>query len=228
MARVAVILPAAGSGTRFGSERNKIFQPLGGRPLFLRTLELFTARPDVCAVRMAVSEADEAYLLDEFGAVLDEMGVVVVRGGGVRSESVRNALADVTDAADLVAVHDAVRPCVSQSLLDAVFSEAEACGAAILAEPVHGTVKRAGPGGAIRQTVCREGLWQAQTPQVFRRDLLRAAYEQEGLESVTDDAQLVERLGHEVRIVPGDPRNIKITTPADLAYAEAALTTMGP
>ena len=224
MAKVAVIIPAAGQGKRFGAKGNKVFERLHGEPVFLRTLEIFTSRDDVCQVLLVVSPDDREDLVERFGANLAFLSVEIIEGGRVRTESVRNALAAVSEEADLVAVHDAVRPCVAQEWVDAVFHKAAETGAAILACPVHGTVKKVGAGDVIEFTTEREGLWEAQTPQVFRKDILRAAYEKG--EGATDDAALVEQAGHEVSVVPGDPRNVKITTPQDLAFAAAVLKTL--
>jgi len=121
-------------------------------------------------------------------------------------------------------VHDAVRPCVAQPWIDDVFAEAAKTGAAILAYPVHGTLKKVSAAGVIDETVSRDDLWEAQTPQVFRRDVLLAAYE--AGKPATDDAGLVEANGHPVSVVMGDPRNIKITTKADLDFAAAVIKTL--
>ncbi|HAU36338.1 MAG TPA: 2-C-methyl-D-erythritol 4-phosphate cytidylyltransferase [Phycisphaerales bacterium] len=225
MAKVSVIVPAAGSGKRFGGKANKIFQRIAGQPVFLRTLEAFTGRDDVVQTLLVVSAADEEEIRTRFGGALGFMGVTVVTGGATRADSVRNALARVSDEAELVAVHDAVRPCVSALWIDAVFAEAGKTGAAILAYPLHGTLKKVSGAGMIDQTLPREGLWEAQTPQVFRRELLVRAYAGP-VTDATDDAQLVERLGHPVSVVTGDPRNVKITTPGDLRLAESVLGTL--
>jgi 2-C-methyl-D-erythritol 4-phosphate cytidylyltransferase len=225
MANVSVIVPAAGAGKRFGGKSNKIFQRLGGsQPVFIRTLEAFTCRDDVCQTLLVVSEADGEELKRRFGANLGFMGVRIVPGGATRSDSVRNALAVVDESADLVCVHDAVRPCIAQPWIDAVFAEADRTGAAILANPLHGTLKEVTEAGVIDRTLERSALWEAQTPQVFRRDLLVAAYA--AGDSATDDAALVEAAGHAVHVVAGDPRNIKITTQADLAFASAVINTL--
>jgi len=225
MAKVSVIVPAAGAGKRFGSSGailgKKVFQRIGDRPVFMCALELFASRRDVVQTMLVVAEEDVAELDRQFGRRLGLMGVDVVVGGPTRSQSVRNALVEVIDAADLICVHDAVRPCVSAQRIDAVFKQAEKTGAAILAWPVRGTLKMASHAGVIERTVPREGLWEAQTPQVFRRDLLRQAYAAGG--DATDDAHLVERLGHPVSLVMGEAWNIKITTPADLALAAAVI-----
>jgi 2-C-methyl-D-erythritol 4-phosphate cytidylyltransferase len=227
MADVAVILPAAGSGTRFGAAGNKIFQSLRDRPIFLHTCQAFASRPDVAQLLLVASDEDMPLLTGTFAGALEQLGVTLVPGGRTRAHSVRNALACIDQQAQIVAIHDAVRPCVTGERIDAVIAQARRCGAAILACPVHGTVKRVGDDRRIEQTVSRVGLWQAQTPQVFRRDLLLQAYARD-VEGITDDAQAVEAIGQEVRVVPGDPRNLKITTPADLVMASALLETLPP
>jgi len=171
-----------------------------------------------------VSESDLPALRSRFGPNLGFMGVKIVQGGQTRSESVRNALAELDPAAELVAVHDAVRPCIAQPWIDAVFAEAEKTGAAILACPVSGTLKKVAASGVIDETVSRDDLWEAQTPQVFRVDLLKKAYASGA--AATDDAGLVEAIGHPVSVVAGDPRNIKITTKADLDVAAAVIKTL--
>ncbi len=222
MTMVSVIIPAAGAGMRFAAPENKIFQPLAGQAIFLRTIDLFAPRDDVCEVLLVLSARDIQIARDRYSEELAAADVLLVPGGATRDQSVRNALARVSEAASLVCVHDAVRPCVTPAEIDAVLAAAERTGAAILAEPVHGTVKQVSPDGLIERTVCREGLYQAQTPQVFRTALLRAAYARD-LDAVTDDAQVVEAAGHAITVVPGQATNIKITTPTDLALAEAIL-----
>ncbi|HOD84395.1 MAG: 2-C-methyl-D-erythritol 4-phosphate cytidylyltransferase [Planctomycetes bacterium ADurb.Bin126] len=250
MAKVAVIVPAAGAGRRFGGKENKIFQRLGKAPVFMRTLEAFANRDDVCQIQMVVSAEDMATISERFAGPLGFMGVKLVQGGSVRTESVRNALKTVNEQADLVCVHDAVRPCVAQEWIDAVFERAARTGAAILAYPVHGTLWKVGDAQDEPQsdtnsvaaalglpappkpaapkkllaTVDREALWEAQTPQVFARELLLRAYAQQG--EATDDAAMVRRLGVDVHAVPGDARNVKITTARDLAFAAAIINTL--
>jgi 2-C-methyl-D-erythritol 4-phosphate cytidylyltransferase len=223
MAKISVIVPGAGTGKRFGGAGSKILQPLGGRPIVLRTLEVFAGRPDVCQIVLVVAPDDLATIQARLGRQLAAMGVTVVAGGATRSASVRNGLARLDGQAEFVCVHDAVRPCVSPLWVDAVFAQAQRSGAAILALPLHGTLKRVSPAGAV-ETLARAEVWEAQTPQVFRRDLLLAAYA--GGTDATDDAHLVEATGQAVALVPGDVRNIKITTAADLAVAEAVIDTL--
>jgi 2-C-methyl-D-erythritol 4-phosphate cytidylyltransferase len=224
MAKVSVIIPAAGAGERFGGE-SKIFRPLAGKAVFIRTLEAFAGRGDVGQLLLVVSKSDMDAVRERFGAELAGMSVEMVVGGATRTQSVRNALAKVAPTAELVCVHDAVRPCLAQAWIDAVFAAAEKSGAAILACPVRATLKKVSAGGLIESTVSREALWEAQTPQVFRREWLAAAYAAGA--DATDDAAMVEAAGHAVTAVMGDPRNIKITTPADLAAAEAVIGTLG-
>jgi 2-C-methyl-D-erythritol 4-phosphate cytidylyltransferase len=161
----------------------------------------------------------------KYGPNLGFMGVQLVEGGAQRVDSIAAALEQVKEEAELVAIHDAVRPCVEERMIDNVFAEAAKSGAAILATPITGTIKRVSQAGVIDATVAREGLYEAQTPQVFRRDLILAAYAgrpEEG-EPITDDAQLVELLGHPVSVVRSDPTNIKITTKADTTLAHAIM-----
>lgn len=224
--KVAVIVPAAGRGKRFGGRQNKIFERMGNQPVFVRSLELFVTRDDVVQTILVVGDEDLEVVKERYAANIGFMGVTIARGGAKRTDSVRNALAAVVDEADYVAVHDAVRPCVSALWIDAVFAEAGKSGAAILAYPVHGTLKKVSEAMVVDQTVPREALWQAQTPQVFRRDLIEKAYAQAGPGPYTDDAQVVEAMGHPVSVVMGDPRNIKITTPGDLALAMAVIGTL--
>ncbi len=225
MVKVSVIVPGAGAGRRFGGRGNKIFQRLKGQPVFIRTLEAFTLRDDVCQTQLVVSTEDMDEIKERFGGNLGFMNVAVTVGGATRADSVRNALSNVSDEAELICVHDAVRPCIAAPWIDAVFEKAEKTGAAILAYPLHGTLKNVGEGDVICETLSRAGLWEAQTPQVFRKDLLIKAYEGD-LFGATDDARLVEAIGHPVSVVMGDPRNIKITTAGDLAMAESVIKSL--
>lgn len=231
MAKFSVIVPGAGSGKRFTAaggltaSGNKIFQRIKDQPVVIRTLEAFSTRDDVCQVQLVISADDMDQVKEKYGGNLGFMGVRLTEGGATRAESVRNALANIDDDAEFICVHDAARPCVSQLWIDAVFDEAEKTGAAILAYPVHGTLKKVSEAKVIDETVSRGGLWQAQTPQVFRKDVLVKAYAGD-IEGVTDEAQLVERTGHPVSVVMGDPRNIKITTPSDLSLAAAVINTL--
>ena len=224
--KIAAIIPGAGSGTRFGSDKNKIFANLKQKPVFLRTLEAFAKRNDICQLIFVVSQQDrpefESCYADEF----KKLGVTLVTGGATRTQSVRNALNIVSDDADLVAIHDAARPCIAQSWLDRVFIQADKHDAALLAYPIFGTVKRV-EDSIITETLDRSkfhNLYEAQTPQVFKRELVKQAYDTG--EEATDCAALVELIGHRVAIAVGDLRNIKITTKADLKFAEEIFETI--
>jgi 2-C-methyl-D-erythritol 4-phosphate cytidylyltransferase len=151
------------------------------------------------------------------------LGIDVAPGGAERFDSVAAALARVKPEADFVCIHDAARPCLADAWIDEVFRAAEKSGAAILAVPVSNTLKRVGRDRTVQETVARDGLWEAQTPQVFRRQLLLDAYARRGDFPATDDAQVVERFGHAVTVVAGSPINLKITTKEDLRLAEQAL-----
>ncbi|MCH7527537.1 MAG: 2-C-methyl-D-erythritol 4-phosphate cytidylyltransferase [Planctomycetes bacterium] len=223
--KVAVIIPAAGRGERFGSAENKTFAKLGGRPVFLRTIEHFINREDVCQTIVVVSGGDMTTMKEKYAANLAFMGVTLVEGGATRSDSVSAGLKAVGEEATLVAIHDAARPCVTESMIDAVFAEASKSGAAILASPLHGTIKRVSDAGVIDATVAREGLYEAQTPQVFKRSLIVDVYSDfpPGAEQATDDAQIVEFAGHAVSVVESDGTNLKITTKADMTLANAIL-----
>ena len=159
----------------------------------------------------------------KFQANVAILGIEVVEGGAERADSIQNALARVKPDVDFVAGHDAARPCLVDAWITSVVEAAKRHGAAILAQRVTGTLKRANPQGQIEETVPRDDLWEAQTPQVFRRDLLLEAYARRGNFNATDDAQLVERLGKPVAIVEGSPLNLKITTRDDLRLAEQTL-----
>ncbi|NOX57777.1 MAG: 2-C-methyl-D-erythritol 4-phosphate cytidylyltransferase [Planctomycetes bacterium] len=228
MSKVAVIVAAAGKGERFGQDERKTFARLDGRPVFLRTLEKFINRDDVCKTILVVASDDVDEVKQKFGPNLGFMGVTLVEGGKERVESVEAGLKAVPEDADLVAVHDAARPCVSDAMIDAVFAEATKSGAAILAAPLTGTIKRAADsesGKAIEATVSRENLYEAQTPQVFRLELLLRAFANtpEDKGSITDDAGLVELLGEPVAIVESDSTNLKITKKSDMLLANAII-----
>lgn len=223
MSKVAVIIPAAGAGKRFGGNVKKPFAQLDGRPIFIRVLELFVNREDVCQTILTVAPDDYDVVKEKYAANLMFMDIKLVRGGDERFQSVRAALEVVDSAAELVCVHDAVRPCVKSSWIDAVFAAAGKNGAAILAAPLTGTIKRARK-GTIEETVARAGLFEAQTPQVFRKSLLTEAYSKLSDDSKpTDDAAVVEQSGQAVGIVETDARNIKITHPGDMSLATAIL-----
>jgi 2-C-methyl-D-erythritol 4-phosphate cytidylyltransferase len=224
MPKVAVILAAAGSSSRFKDPHyKKQFAILNGKAVWLHSAEKFLNRDDVKQLIVVVSKEDREDFCSKFGANLAVMGIDLVTGGEQRSDSIQNALAKVREDLDLVCIHDAARPCLADVWLDQVISTAAKSGAAILATEVTSTVKRSQNGKTIDETVPREHLYLAQTPQVFSRSLLLKAFAQRGSLQPTDEAQLVEKTGQKVSLVPGSPLNVKITTKADLAFAAACL-----
>jgi 2-C-methyl-D-erythritol 4-phosphate cytidylyltransferase len=216
--KVCAILLCAGQGRRLGAGIAKALAPLAGRPLFawpLATLQHCAAIHGVVVVG-PVKPMREASLAA--GLPADKI-VAWVDGGRERHESVARGLAAVPAEFGLVAVHDCARALVSAALVSRVVADAMAHGAAIAAVPLDDTLKRATL-GVVDDTVPREGLWRAQTPQVFRRDWLEEAHRTKA-SGATDDAALVEALGRRVHLSEGESLNIKITSPADLAVAEA-------
>jgi 2-C-methyl-D-erythritol 4-phosphate cytidylyltransferase len=220
----AVILPAAGKSARFRDKHyKKPFAPLDNRAVWLHSAEKFLNRDDVKQLILAIAAEDRESFDMKFAANVAILGIEVVEGGGERADSVSNALARVKPDVDFVAVHDAARPCLANEWIDKVFAAAEKSDAALLAIPVSNTLKRVSSDRKVQETISRENLWEAQTPQVFRRQLLLDAYAQRGGEPATDDAQLVERLGKTVTVVPGSPINMKINSKEDLRLAAQAL-----
>lgn len=264
MTRIAVIIPAAGAGSRYAagdastlatgpSLRSKLDEDLGGRPVLQRTVELFHQHEHVFLIVVAGPFEDGAYtdFRDRHADKLSMLGARICRGGKThRYETVAAALAEVPGDATHIAVHDAARPCTPADLIDRVFDAARKHPAVVPGVEVSDTLKRAGDAAGeeeeadplaailgaaptkarprlVRETLDRRDVFAIQTPQVFRADLLRKAYAQKDLTS-TDDAGLVERLGQPVVIVPGDPRNIKITRPADLPLVRAIMGARPP
>jgi 2-C-methyl-D-erythritol 4-phosphate cytidylyltransferase len=230
---IAVIICAAGSSKRFVKEqqhnlekaRKKQFADIAGRPAFLRSIEFFAGRDNVKQIIMSIPAEDEEMFKISHGANVSFHGVKLCLGGAERFETVAKALELVKDDIDFVAVHDAVRCCLKEKWLDDVFKAAEKTGAAMLACPVVATLKKV-ENGQIIETVDRTGLYEAQTPQVFKKDLLKKAYanlSKLDKSKISDDSQLVEAMGQNVSIVETDFSNIKITTKADITIAEAII-----
>jgi 2-C-methyl-D-erythritol 4-phosphate cytidylyltransferase len=216
-----LILVAGGSGSRMGSATPKQFLLLGGRPILLRTLEQFFAYDSTINVVIALPEAAiEAWqkIVKTYAISIPHTFVV---GGATRFHSVKNALSKI-EGEGLVAVHDGVRPLVSHATIEFCFGEAEKSGAAIPTIPLSDSIrKKVGDGKSV--AVNRSDFCAVQTPQVFRLSVLRKAYEQEYCNDFTDDASVVESAGYKVSLVQGNVENIKVTTPADLIFAEAII-----
>lgn len=231
--KVYVIIPAAGLGTRMGAAhagqsplRSKQFLELDGVPILIHTLRKFAAAPQVDSIWIAMRKPE----IDGFQPVLDKAGLAkpvhLVEGGEHRQESVGNVM-DALPAHpdDLVLIHDAVRPFVSQETIAGVIEQAMRHGAAIAGVPAIDTIKRVErrpEGAVVEATIPREHIVQAQTPQGFRYGLLSPIFNEARIEGFkgTDESSLLERAGHPVYVVMGSPRNFKITTPADLELAE--------
>jgi 2-C-methyl-D-erythritol 4-phosphate cytidylyltransferase len=217
------IIVAAGSGIRFNSPIPKQFVEILGKPIIVHTLERFDACDAIDAIIVVVASKET----DRFGQISEKYPIgkltQVVSGGATRAESVYNGLAAIDPSTELVAVHDGARPLVSVDEISMTVAAAVEVGAACLVVPVTDTIKEVS-GENIVGTLDRKNLRRALTPQVFRLEILRAAFAQGDLSwEVTDECFLVEKLGYDIAIVEGSPRNIKFTHPEDLMFAEMHL-----
>jgi len=217
---VGAIVAAAGRSERMGG-RDKLFAVVGGRPLLAHTLSAFDACRGVDRVVLVLSPEN----MERGRELVAEAGLskvaTVCQGGQRRQDSVGNGL-EALASCQWVVVHDGARPLVTAELIERGLEVAKETGAAIAALPIGDTVKEVEPSDIIGRTLARGRLWAAQTPQVFRYDILREAHQLAQAEA-SDDAALVEKLGHRVKVFEGSPRNIKVTTAADLALVEALL-----
>lgn len=206
-----------------GRDVNKVFLPLAGRPVLARSAAAVAACPEVDGLVVVVAPGEEEQAAAALAGLAKPWRVVA--GGRERQDSVANALAAVPDDCDIVVIHDGARPLVEPEAVSAAVAAAREAGAAVVAVPAKDTIKQADTAGLVVATPDRKALWAVQTPQVFAAALLRRAYAAAAEAGVlaTDDAALVERLGHMVKLVPGSYRNIKVTTPEDLVMAEALL-----
>ena len=220
MRDVAVVVPAGGAGRRLGGRLPKQFLRLGRASILALTVRHFTRHPAVSEVVVAAPADHVDRTRRALGGASGRVRVQVVPGGAERQESVRRGLQAVSSRAAIVVVHDAVRPFISRGLIDRVVAAARSGGAAICGLPIAETIKRVHD-GVVETTVDRRALWAVQTPQAFRTPLLREAHEKAARDGFlgTDDAMLVERLGHPVAVVPGLVDNVKLTTPDDLRRA---------
>jgi len=220
-----LIIPAAGSGTRMQRERAKPFIELGSQPILAHTIQRFLSLAGLSQILIAAA----AEYIQECSDILQEVvgnsiSWQCVEGGAERQDSINNALQHVADV-DLVLVHDAVRPFVNADLIEACCRQAERTGAAIPGIPSKDTLKKIDDDRLVQQTPDRKYMWQVQTPQVFKKEILVKAYARAAQEKYvgTDDASLVEWLGKPVKMVKSDTRNIKITYPQDLKLANLLL-----
>ncbi len=217
---VGVVIVAAGRGTRFGGEVPKQFVPLAGQPLLLHTLRPFTSHPEVACTVIALPEVHAARPPEWLQPLLGE-SLRVIAGGASRRESVAAGLAALPDRCRVVLIHDGARPFAPRDAIDAGIAAARQGHGAVPALPVADTIKRADDFGRVICTVPREGLWRAQTPQAFPRDLLERGHAAAPAmeRPATDDAMLVELVGGSIDLLPGSMANIKVTTAEDLEFA---------
>jgi len=221
----SAIIVAAGSGQRMSGPIAKQYIPIGGVPILVHTLRVFNSSPLIDRILLVVSGGDFDYCYDHILPCENfSKEVTLVAGGSERQESVYNGLlAAGSDPDDIVVIHDGVRPFLTLGQISDCVQTARAAGACILGLPVVGTLKRVDLSGIVRETVDRDGVWEAQTPQAFRFSLIKKAHEvarKSGWEA-TDDSKLLERLGADVKIVRGSRNNLKITTREDLVSAQA-------
>lgn len=219
---VGVVIVAGGSGSRVGGRELKQFRWVAGKPMLLHSVQTFMANPSVVSV-VCVLPAPLAGDPPPWLFQCDVDRLMISIGGKTRQQSVANGLDDLADEAGIVLVHDAARPGVTASMIERVIDAVRRDGAAIAALPVADTLKAVDAEGRITRTVDRAGLWQAQTPQGFRRELIQRAHREAQAAKVdaTDDAALCERIGVPVTVVPGDARAMKVTEEADFARVEA-------
>ena len=225
MHRIAAILPAAGMGTRMGAETPKQFLELDGTPIVIHSLRRIASCALVTDIIVATRADEVARLEERIAKEKFKQTVRVVKGGDSRQESVAAALNEVPKDTEIVLVHDAVRPFVTTEITREVIEAARKYGAAIAGLPAVDTVKqveRTADGALVKATIPRERIVMAQTPQGFRYGVIKKAFDEAAADGFlgTDEASLVERAGHEVAVVMGSPRNIKITSPADMELAE--------
>ena len=224
---VSAVVPAGGCGMRMGSNIPKQFLTLGDVPLLVHALQIFEFSSNISEIILVVPEDDCDYCREN---IVRSYGLKkisrIVGGGRRRQDSVLNGVQVTNPTSDIVVVHDAVRPFVTERMIADVVETAQKHGAAIVAIPVRDTVKRVNFDGLIEETLSREQLWAAQTPQAFQRDILLRAHEQGETDGVdaTDDAFLVERMGLSVSVVQGSFHNIKVTRPEDLQMGQAILS----
>jgi 2-C-methyl-D-erythritol 4-phosphate cytidylyltransferase len=216
------VIVSAGKGLRFIEGKKKPFHFLEGKPILSHTLDKFETCPLIRSILLVVGQEDMDYCLKEIIEKYKFQKVSqIVPGGKRRQESVKNGIDALPKDAEIVAIHDGVRPFVTKTMIEDSIHSAVRYGAVILAMPVKDTIKMSNPDGTVLKTLDRESLWQIQTPQTFQVHVIKEAYyraTEDGFVG-TDDASLVERLGVKVHILPGSYTNIKITTPEDLLLA---------
>lgn len=223
MSNTAVIL-AAGLGKRMQAGHNKQFIEICGQSVLTHTLTVFAQIPEIAKIVLVVRAGEEDTCQNMIPEIAENKTVLAI-GGKERQDSVHNGIRAITWECEYILIHDGARPLVTEKVIRRTLLAAQNSGAAICAVPVKDTIKQADSDGNVLATIPRESLWAVQTPQVFRADLIRRAYENAYVHNHygTDDASLVEYLGEKIKIVTGDYENIKITTPEDIPTAEQIL-----
>ncbi len=224
----AVLIAASGSGKRMGANIPKQFLPLCGRTILAHTIEAFERSPDIDEIIIVTNADNVAYVKNEIAAPFKKVKKVV-QGGSERQYSVYNGLREISNGCDIVLIHDGVRPFVTSESIKNIIKETEIYGCCVLAVPVKDTIKICDKDGFIESTPDRAALWQAQTPQAFKYDIILRAHqtaEQDGFLG-TDDSMLTERLGYKTKVVLGSYENIKITTPEDMEIGEKTIRKRG-
>ena len=223
MSNTAVIL-AAGLGKRMQAGHNKQFIEICGQSVLTHTLTIFAQIPEIAKIVLVVRAGEEDTCRNMIPEIAESKTVLAI-GGKERQDSVHNGIRAITWECEYILIHDGARPLVTEEVIRRTLLAAQNSGAAICAVPVKDTIKQADSDGNVLATIPRESLWAVQTPQVFRADLIRRAYENAYVHNHygTDDASLVEYLGEKIKIVTGDYENIKITTPEDIPTAEQIL-----
>lgn len=223
MSNTAVIL-AAGLGKRMQAGHNKQFIEICGQSVLTHTLTVFAQIPEIAKIVLVVRAGEEDTCRNMIPEIAENKTVLAI-GGKERQDSVHNGIRAITWECEYILIHDGARPLITEEVIRRTLLAAQNSGAAICAVPVKDTIKQADSDGNVLATIPRESLWAVQTPQVFRADLIRRAYENAYVHNHygTDDASLVEYLGEKIKIVTGDYENIKITTPEDIPTAEQIL-----
>lgn len=222
--KTQAIVPAAGSGTRFKSKVPKQFVSLLGKPLIVHTLKRLAQSRLIESIIIVSPAKDITKFIKLIGQYRLEKIKTIVVGGKTRFESVTNGLKTIDTDTDIVLVHDGARPCVTVKMIDESIKLCHNSAAVTVAVPVKPTIKRVNPKSMmVKETLPREELWEIQTPQTFRKDVLIKAHRKAKGSLATDDASLVEELGVKVKVIKGDYKNIKVTTVEDLIIAESFL-----
>ena len=217
---LSAIILAAGRGKRLGARISKPLVKINNKPLINYSLQAFNKHPGIDEIIVVYAQKNKKQIVKAINNCSFKKIKSFVVGGPRRQDSVYNGLKKVSKKSAWVLIHDSARPFIDKTSISKVIKEAAKTGAAILGVPVKATIKSAFSSGIVNKTIDRSNLWEIQTPQVFRKMLIARAYEKYLKENVTDDASLVEKLGRKVKIVEGSYENIKVTTKADILFAQ--------